>query len=696
MFRAAGRGIKRFINRVWLQVKQSTVGPLVSLYKVGQAVWTPRDYKDLAEEGYQKNVIAFSAISEVAQSAASVEFILFSGKGDDRKEIKDHPLLTLLQRPNPMQGQAAFFTAVYSYYQISGNQYMEAVRVGLNGAGEPRELYTHRPDRTQVIPGAWGFPQGYKYEVNGQSKTWPVEPVTGMSPFLLHVRSFHPLNDWYGMSAMEAAAFSIDIHNETGEWNKSLLDNGARPSGALIYKAGDGEPSMMGDKEYDRLKTQMDEQFTGKGNAGRPFLFEGNLSFQEMQLSPKDMDYINSKNTSARDIALAFGVPPMLLGIQGDSTFNNQKEARLALWEQTILPLVELFVDELNNWLVPMYNDNLTLGINEDIINALAPRRAIIWETIGKADFLTDNEKREALGFEPIEGGEVLFKPLGVAPITFLSEPAEPIDEGDKSMKFLNLSNSAERFREWRIQDRLMRNHERGLEGAIKAILLAQGRKSAEAFLSDGPEGLELSLVNHAKDIENALKANYNATIESFGTRVIKGLKEHGPAEFKNAETKDIEDFFGSLQFRWITAHIGRKVTNIAKHTRTTIFNAIIAGQAEEESLTDIAKRIEAETSGVVAGHRARTIAATETHAAAIAGNDIGVQATGLDLKREWLSAGDSEVRESHMQADGQLRPMGEPFDVGGAKLLRPGDPSAPADETINCRCTVIYQSEEV
>lgn len=684
-----------WIKRAWWSVKQSAVGHAIALYKAGQAVWTPRNYEALAREGYQKNVVVYASISEVAKGGASVPFQLFRRQGEELREIKNHPLLTLLKRPNPMQGGFAFFQAAYSYYQISGNTYMEAVRVGLNGSGEPRELYTHRPDRTQIIPGVWGFPEAYRYTVSGIEKEWVVDPATGDSPFFLHVKTFHPLNDWYGMSALEAAAFSVDIHNQTGEWNKSLLDNGARPSGALTYTAGKGEPSTLGTEEYERLKAQVDEDFVGASNSGRPLILEGGLGWQEMSLSPKEMDYINSKNTSARDIALAFGVPPQLLGIQGDSTYNNQREARLALWEQTILPMVNLFVAELNNWLVPMFSDDLVLSYDEDQINALAPRREVVWEKVGGAGFLTDNEKREAVGYEPIDGGEVLFKPVTLAPVSFLTDESTTDDE-EMSMKFFNLGNRRQRVREWRIQDRLMRNHERGLEKTIRDLIVAQGKRSAEAFINDGAHGADLSLADHANEVKAALETHYNSTIESFGNRVIEGLKEHGPAEFKSMESKDIDDFFGALRLKWIVANIGRKVKLISIQTREVIMKAIDDGQREEDSLTEISKRIEAGTSGVIAGVRARTIAATEVHAAAIAGNDIGAEATGLKLGRQWLSAQDSAVRESHMQADGQTRPMGEPFDVGGAKLLRPGDPSGPPEETINCRCTVIYQTEEV
>jgi HK97 family phage portal protein len=102
----------------------------------------------------------------------------------------------------------------------------------------------------------------------------------------------------------------------------------------------------------------------------------------------------------------AFGVPPMLVGITGDATFANYKEARFHLWEDTILPLLDFIVSELNLWLTPYFEDNLRIAYDMDAIAALAPRREAVWNKIMQANFLTINEKRQAVGYTPIIGGD--------------------------------------------------------------------------------------------------------------------------------------------------------------------------------------------------------------------------------------------------------------------------------------------------
>jgi HK97 family phage portal protein len=165
---------------------------------------------------------------------------------------------------------------------------------------------------------------------------------------------------------------------------------------------------VLSGEQYTRIKQQIDEQFSGAANAGRPLLLEGGLEWKEMSISPKDMDFVQAKNASARDIALAFGVPPQLLGIPGDNTFANLQEARLSLWEQTVLPLVQRTADALSGWLTPMFGGNLEMVVDTDGISALATRNQAIWDRVEKASFLTDDEKRAAVGYGVVGGFSVL------------------------------------------------------------------------------------------------------------------------------------------------------------------------------------------------------------------------------------------------------------------------------------------------
>lgn len=105
------------------------------------------------------------------------------------------------------------------------------------------------------------------------------------------------------------------------------------------------------------------------------------------------------QGVSAREIALAFGVPPLLLGLQGDNTHANFAEANRAFWRQTAIPLVRRSAQSLAQWLGPAFGDGLTLEPDIDAIEALAQERESLWRRVGGADFLSADEKREAVGY---------------------------------------------------------------------------------------------------------------------------------------------------------------------------------------------------------------------------------------------------------------------------------------------------------
>jgi HK97 family phage portal protein len=380
--------------------KASSIGALLACGTVGNPVWTPRRYDSLAAEGYQKNVIVYRCVNLIARGLGSVPWLLYKGEA----ELNKHPLLDLLNFPSPRQAGSAFMEAVVGYLLLSGNTYIEAV---LNQEGQPIELHPLRPDRLKIIPGTAGLPTGYEYTVGGQRKIIPCDPVTGQS-CLLHLKNFHPLNDWYGMSPIEAAAQSIDQHNAVAGHNLALLQNGGRPSGGLIVRPTP-HSRVMSEEQRNSLRQDLREVYAGHKNAGQILVLEGDCEWQEMGLSPKDLDFIEGKNLSAREIAQSYGVPPMLAGVPGDATFANYKEARFHLWEDTIIPLLEFFVAEFNLWLALTFEEGLTLSYNTDAIPALAQRREAVWAKVAGANFLTINEKRQAVGYGPVENGDIII-----------------------------------------------------------------------------------------------------------------------------------------------------------------------------------------------------------------------------------------------------------------------------------------------
>jgi HK97 family phage portal protein len=400
--RALGRVLPSRTPPAALATK-SIQGPYFAFDRLASPSWAPRDYAAFAREGFMQNAILYRSVRMIAEAAASVPLLLYSGD----EEITDHPLLALIARPNATSTAPDLLEALYGFLLVSGNAYLEALPLGR----DIRELHTLRPDRMKVVPGADGWPAAFDYTVDGHTRRIAGEAVPGVRR-ILHLKLFHPLNDHYGLSPIEAAASAVDIHNTASRWNKALLDNSARPSGALVYTARDGNLTV---EQYDRLKAELEQGFAGAARAGRPLLLEGGLDWKSMSLSPKDMDFIEAKHVAAREIALALGVPPMLIGIPGDNTYSNYQEATRTFWRSTVLPLVTRTAKSLSSWLAPAYQGSDPAGLTPwhhgglelrpdiDSIEALSTEREALWTRIDKATFLTQNEKRAAVGYGPVD-----------------------------------------------------------------------------------------------------------------------------------------------------------------------------------------------------------------------------------------------------------------------------------------------------
>lgn len=375
------------------EAKASRAGPLIAMSHQGRPVWTPRDYAALAREGYQRNPVVHRSVRLVAEAAASVPWIVYERIGGELIERPDAPLAALLARPNPRQAGRDWLEAIYGHLLIAGNAYVEAVSVD----GALRELHALRPDRMRVVPGPDGWPEAWDYAVAGRSVRFRHE--SGALAPVLHLVTFAPLDDHYGFPPLEAAQVSLDVHNAASAWAKALLDNSARPSGALVYAPRDG--GNLSEDQYQRLRQELEEGYQGARNAGRPLLLEGGLDWKAMSHSPRELDFIEAKREAAREISLAFGVPPMLLGIPGDNTYSNYAEANRAFWRLTVLPLVERTAAAMAAWLAPVFGDALVLAADTDQVPALAAEREALWSRLNAAAFLTAAEKRAAAGYSP-------------------------------------------------------------------------------------------------------------------------------------------------------------------------------------------------------------------------------------------------------------------------------------------------------
>ena len=364
--------------------------PLVAFTQPGLGFFSDRAGPALVHSGFHRNAIVYRCVRLVSEAAASLVWTLLR----DGKEVPGHPLEALLARPNPRDSGATLLEALYGHLLLSGNAFCEVIAPG----DVPMELHALRPDKVRIVQGPDGWPEAFDYAVGSRVTRFPAGEghggKDGLAP-ILHLRLFDPLDEINGYAPLGAAQMALEMHEAATRWNKALLDNSARPSGALVYGASEN----LTDTQFDRLKEELENAFQGAVNAGRPILLEGGLDWKPLSLSPKDMDFLEAKAGAAREIALAFGVPPLLLGLPGDNTHANYAEANRAFWRTTVLPLVQRTQGAFAAWLAPYYGETLRFEPDIDRIEALAGEREALWRRVSAASFLSDDEKREALGY---------------------------------------------------------------------------------------------------------------------------------------------------------------------------------------------------------------------------------------------------------------------------------------------------------
>ena len=419
---------ERLFNTKTAETKNSN---MMGYFGVGTEETKVYTYQQLAKEGYLKNAIVYRCVNEISKGASAVPLLLKNGD----EIVEQHPLIDLLNRPNPLQSYSEFFNSLFGYVLLGGNAYI--LKVG-SDMGTPQELHQLRPDRMVIKGSGNPIPDRYEYVVNGRvQKTYKVDQVNGYSE-VKHVKLWNPLDDYYGLSPMSAAAVEVDQFNMSSKHNVNLLQNGARPSGAVIFKPQDdaGFAANLSESQRQQLLTDLNNRFSGAGNAGRPMLLEGDFDWKEMGLTPKDMDFHRLKNMAATDIALCFGVPSQLVGVPDAQTYANVSEARLALYEETIIPHLRKIQSDLNEWLVPLYDDRLKLEFDIDSIPALSERKRKTYENVTSAvreGIMTRNEAREQIGLSPVDGADGLYISANLFPLTdeAVPEVENPINDED-------------------------------------------------------------------------------------------------------------------------------------------------------------------------------------------------------------------------------------------------------------------------
>jgi len=696
--------LPRFLSRKENPANRS----ILSMYSLGQAVWTPADFANLANEGYVKCAAAFSAVSLISKTASRIEWTLMrKGQKGQKGEFDDHPLLQLLRRPNGEKTRfgtriggesgARLQEKIFAFLLIDGNSYITAVR-GIESA-PPTFLYTLRPDRMKIITGNWQQPvAGYEYNAGAN-------PTKFKSEDILHLMEFHPTNDWYGLSRLQVAGHLIDTLNEGTAWNKRILQNDMRTPGMMTAPA-------LGNLQ--KFKEMFRAQYQGSENAGMPIILEGrDIEWKDLAKTAKEMDWLEGLKLTTREIIVTLGSDPILHGDAEYSTYSNREEAKKGLYHETVLPLVDIYRDELNAWLVPYYGDKLYLDYDRDKIEAIQEDRGKKYAYLNLAKWLTLNEKRVACGYDEIEGGDVILVGMGDLPLDqALAEPEPPPDftpddedkpdedDEDKPAKhfrpFKGKSLGAfwrgenERKALWQNFERRITAKERLLVRDVRAYLETQA-KSVVAKAGQGITNADL-LLNRAeaeKSYTTRFKSRY---LKLFASALAAGrhMTEGKLYDFTEDDKADPPGISDALRAKLETL-IEEAARVITDETLSEIQAVLREATGTNLTVQEIANALKDKLVDQMPDVRARRIARTETGMLENFGNLEGFKENEYVNAKVWICSFVEASRDEHKEADGQEVGIDEDFNVGGESLEYPGDRrgGASAGNVINCLCTV-------
>jgi HK97 family phage portal protein len=653
-----------------------------------QAVWTNRNYKDLAREGYESAVWVYACIRALTTQTSYVRPILYQQRrGGAMEELDTHPLLDLISRPNDEQALERFLENAYATFLVSGNAYIE--RVGLENR-PPVELYVKRPDRMKVNPGnAAQRIGGYTYEIGGQ--TYRFQPWE-----ILHLKTWSPLDDWYGLSPLAAAARGVDTFNAGQAHNLALLQNGARPSGAWVNN------STMTDDQFRRLREQIDDA-TRTNNRGRPILLEGGISWQELGVNPRDLDFLAGQEDAARQIHAAYGVHPVLTGLQ-TGTFENQREAIRNLVTLSVFPFLDMLFGELTRWIAPAYGEGLRLSFDRNAFPAFTDDESELLERARgayKDGILTLNEARAMAGYDETPDGDQ----FGRAPTSTFEFSANPplstagvIHTPEVIHKgVIHKDRTVDEYLVWKARDAARQVWEERMERVTRQIFTTQRERLAAALSTSTPDTMELAVDNSiTADDWQPLRELWLATMLDGGQMTLDELNfQRSRSTLQPNDFSIFRQIFGLVYeqaIEYAANHTANLVVLVNDTTKASIRGILGEGFTAGSSVDNMARQIDDLYLDQIIPNRSRVIARTESIRAANRGSLDAAKGTGLDILKRWVATFDGRAREEHEAANGTKVPADSPFEVWGENLMHPGDPSGSAANTIQCRCTMTYE----
>lgn len=623
----------------------------------------------------------FACIDVIAQGVAAIEPELYSDLDNDGSpdQIVDHPILTPFKRANSFQSGADILYLLSAYIDIYGRSYLYPIP---NLRGEPIELLALDPGKVRIVK-KWGYlsepVRGYVYEADGIKIPFEIDE-------LIPIVRPNPFNQVEGISTIQMSRLEQEIDLDSLEYNKGFFERGARPSGVLFTESE--EP--LAESVFERLKKQWNDVYGGKANAHKTVILEQGLKYQQTSLNQKDMDFIQQRKFSRDEILAIFRVPKTVLAISDDVNRANAESGEYVFAKYTLLPRLQMIYDKLNAFYVPKFGNTRNIWLDfenpvPDDLKTLSDIRASETNTIR-----TINESRAEIGLPPVSGGDDLYVPLNLLPLTSATPPdsTSTPDESDQDEQVVaDEMDSEQRMIKNLTKLVEVKQNKRGYHQARQRYF-----KQIESKFSAANRQLYADIITEIK--KTPIKKDVNDTPETWFEKIMPKLNtwhllatgvfsRYLTQIFEQSVNHQQEYFKVGVDFDMVntgaTAWLKGRAEDVADSVRDSMLDKarlVIAREMDEENFS-LAK-VKAEIMQVMkdeSEYRAERIARTETANAYEEAATRSYQLSNVQ-KVEWLTTNPCEICD---QNDGVVRPIGQEFPSGHHH--------APVHP--NCRCSV-------
>lgn len=619
---------------------------------------------------FKDSLYLYIAVSKIAKRASGVPLELHKIKNNDgdTEEVFQHPILDLFYNPNEIQTQKEFMEVSFAHYLLSGDVFWYIDR-------KDNSMVTLRPDKVEILLSAdKKRVVAYEYRNTEVTKFAPED--------IVHIKNPDPTDLLRGVGAIRPASVRIVTEREAGNYQANFFKNQGRPDVAVFVDR------PVSNDEGNEARARWKSIF-GRGNGGQAGFFGSDIKdIKDLNVTPKEMDFIKSQNFLRDDILASLGVPKAMV-TSDDVNMANAKESYRMFLQEAVIPVLDAFVDVINNRLIPKFDENVFFRFDDP---TPSDRDMLLKEhQAGVGKWITQNEARIETGRPAMEG----FDELGS--VSFTNNYQQLQEEAKHVIRRRPLLAKRLKAEELTAQALLATSTEPKRE--MNSVFPTASSKNAYAKAFNDRVDRKAETIKeaidryHAEQLKRVLATDLQpvgfmdrneekSLAKDFFNPIMAKLYNDGGQQALDALfKKGLDTFFSDeVLLMAIASRVEFFTDSIVETSFSIIKDKIVSGLSAGDGVEKIGRDIRSYYDDMSVS-RARTIAQTETNFTLSKATNDAYSQSSVVTGKEWLTVGDLNVRPEHVANDGVKIAKGGTF---------PNGESHPGQSSINCRCVLL------